>query len=493
MRKITVTGFLLLALLPAAAVHAETNTARPLQPAEFIRLSCSNHPQWKATESDYRSQLFSVSRIKAIKDLYLSSSVSATGLDSYKQYGIEQARNYTGYSFNTTLSKSTPELLGMQAQIKFDWSRMQADIMSSPSPILGYKSQTPSLTASISFPLLSNFLGKADRAKLEAMALQLQLLKQVRDEAQQSFIVKLHHLYYDWALLAEKAEIYRGFMGRAGGLLAQTVRKQRVGLAEYSDVYLTQQNWLQYQALYKATVLQEEQKYMELIGYMTGKQVDRSVLSNRLWKPASGVLGKPEQLNTAAVKPEATRLARIADLQRQAAAQNAISELSLSRPQLKLLFSGGISGSADKLADAFDNFSDKTLYGGLEFSYAFGNNDAGNKAKAARAEFKKQQQLYRDTLVKISTGLSSLDQSIRVLQDVVKTTEAMVGSSAARVASLYQQYNQGRVALMHIVDARNIYAQARMSLLDQIVQLRKTAVELESLQGILLNRYTPKS
>lgn len=458
----------------------------PLQ--QFIKSACRNHPTLSRIRADYSAQLLDTRRIKALKDLYLSSSVGLTGKDSVLQYGMEQAKNYRGIDINTVLSKKIPAALGMQAQLQFNWNRLEADVRAT-SNYQPLKNYTPSLSLSISFPLLANFLGKADRAQLATMHLRLKLLKKAQAEAYQNYLLQLHYIYLDWALLEEKTTIYRGFMNRAGALLGQTVQKQKVGLAEWADIHLTRQNYFQYEALYRTTQLQARQKYLELFNYMHGKPAAAAVLTNNRMRPAAAALSLSNSALPAPCDPAQTRLLQIAVLQHNSAVLSAKSSASLAKPQLNLLLSAGLGGSGAAASDSFDNFNEQSFFAGLEFSHSFGNNDRGNLAKSAARQLLKQQKLLQETRIKIQSALANLRHTAATLQQITGTGEKVVNASRYRINALLGQYAQGRAALQQITDARDIYANARINQLTRIIQLKKTRLELAALRGDLLNAW----
>lgn len=458
----------------------------------FLETSIRSNHQIRVLRQQYREQRFSAGRTRALRDLTLSIASSYTWKDPLENFGQPIGKKYSMFSFSTSLAKKFPNLAGIMAQLEAGYSGTSFDYIDQSSGMtFPSKQNIPSLSLSITLPLLANSLGSADRATLDSVGLTLRILQKTELEAYESFLGQLYKAYYDWALLEEKTGIYRGFQQRALALLGQTLRKQKVGLADWADVHLTRQNYQRYQALYLATKLQAEQSYLNMVAYMQGKPLDSKAMAAQVesaWQPDLDF--KPKQEPQTPVQDfKQLRTVQLAELAVEQAKKAYQAAANLALPDLNLILSGTKESSGDDFSSSFGSFNRDQFYLGLEFKLPLPNTDKGGNAASKKAAFQKTLRDYKNSLVSITYALKNLGLGIQVMTKVVEVNQASVVTSQARVAAMIRKYNQGRATLYNVTDARDAFANARINFLDQSVALKKLIIDYHGLTDALFDKH----
>jgi outer membrane protein len=445
--------------------------AKKLSLVEFINLSLKNNPRIAKIEQDYKSQKYSLKTIEALKDLVLSVSPSFTYTDPLSSNGTVIGNDYKIFSLSASLSKKFPELLGMSGQVGLDYSK------SSYTGTGGTTSISPSISLSLTIPLLSNFLGKADQMLLKNASINQQVLKFAKQESYESYIAELHKSYRNWKLLHIKKILYRGFRNRAATLLSQTSKKRRVGLADAADVHLARQNWLRYKALYEQTGIELISKEKDILTSITGKPIDG--MSTLDYAPSEIFkLQKTEFTNIDLTKIRSIVMAK---LQLASSKNDYLKAKSESKPDLNFMLSAKKGGTGTDISSALSPLDENQLYAGFEFSFPLQNSQKKYTLKSKDAGLKKSQNVYADTLNAISMSLQQLENTVKKQITIVKLYKSIENTSRYRVAATLKKYRQGRTTLQAVADAHNSYSDARINYLVLLVTVNNFYVDYLSL------------
>lgn len=483
-KSIAVVSFVLLFAVstPSAGNPPAERPTLPLN--EYVRRALANNAGLAALRAGYRQNMTQARRVKAIRDLMLAASTGFTSSDMMLNNGIPQGvNNYAGFTSQVSLSGKFPHLLGMSAGLSLSYSRSGYDHTSYGS----MDSAAPAVNLQVSLPLLRNFLGKIDRNTLKNSDLTVRALKHAENEAIENFIQSLISAYIDWGLLVAKTEIYRGITARAGGLYAQTLRKRNVGMADWSDVYLVQANYLRYQGLLASTRLQAEQQYLTVVTLMTGKRSDAMIPI----KPAHSPARVTNRIRIGdQIRIDTLRAVRMGEIQYRQAVLERFSAKNGSRPDLNLILNAGRSGTGSDAGEAFSDFTKNQFYAGLELSVSLQNTDRKLALQAAAMGMEKAARELLDTRRNAGSTLRNLRHSIGRMQDILKVTRRMETSNRLRLTAMFGKYTQGRVALSQVTDARDAYANSRISYLEQQTALEKLYYSYLALTDRLLPRYT---
>lgn len=450
----------------------------------FIRTAVANSPSLAALRYGYRENISQAKRIKAIKDIMLEAKANYSAAKMLTSDGMPTGTtNVSAFGTELSLGKKFPGLLGMRAGLSLSFNRSSFD---KGAPFIGAKSTTPVVGLQLTFPLLRNMFGELDRNKLKDSSLKIKMVKKMEKEAVEEFVQSLVNAYIDWSLLSRKTAIYRGITARAYGLYAQTLRKRRVGLADWSDVYLVNANYLRYRSLLLSAQLQEEQQYINLIAMMQGKRPGKKIpgkitIRYRAEKIVPKIQMKKIELN----KLRTIQLAALSYKQSVLSHQIARSD---QKPSLNLILSGGANGNTTEFGGTSSEtkFPQGQFYAGLEFSMFLQNRDKKNETASKKAARNKAAMDYRNALKETSYALTNLKNSITRMVQLHKLSKTMAAVNRNRGYYMLRKYTQGRVALSQVTDARDGYANAVISQLEQEASLQKLYLSYLALTDDLL-------
>jgi len=451
---------------------------------EFIKIAVQNSPALGSLRYDYEDNISQAKRAQGIKDIMLTAKANLASSELVTSSGVPAGmQNLKAFNTELSLAKKFPGLLGLTTGLSITYNRSSFD----RSPLTDVKNSTPVLNLQLAFPLLRNLLGEIDRNALKVSSLTIKLLKKAETEAIESFVQTLISAYIDWYLLSQKTAIYHGIMARAAELHGQTLRKRRIGLADWSDVHLVNANYLRYRSLYLSSKLQEEQQYINLIAMMKGKAPAKGISRK------TAIRYRPQKLNLEIqlkkVNLDTIRTVRIAELTYKQSVlyyKNAISE---QKPDLNLILSGGANARGSDARDAFSNFPRGQFYAGVEFSTFLQNRDKKNQTASRKAAKNKRAQDYRNARKEAAYTLTNLTGSIFSMIQLLKVSRQRVTVNNDRLGTMYRKYTQGRVALSQVTDARDGYANARISSLEQEASLKKLYLSYLALADELLKEF----
>ncbi len=75
------------------------------------------------------------------------------------------------------------------------------------------------------------------------------------------------------------------------------------------------------------------------------------------------------------------------------------------------------------------------------------------------------------------------------MKNILSVNKNVVAAWQSRVTAVSEQYSQGRASLKQVADARDMYANTRISFLEQSIQLKKMLLEYEAMSDSLYDRH----
>ena len=232
--------------------------------------------------------------------------------------------------------------------------------------------------------------------------------------------------------------------------------------------------------------MQEEQQYINLLTMMSGKTPSKKIAGK------IEIEHKPEKLNRKItfkkVNLKTLRTIRMAALQYRQNVLTYLSSASSQKPDLNFILNAGRVGTGNDIGKAFDSFDKNQIYAGLEFNMYLQNTDKKNETRASKAARNKAAQDYRDVKKKTSFALINLRNAIFRMRQLLKISIRMAAANNFRQGTMYRKYTQGRVPLSQVTDARDGYANARVSYLEQQASLFKLYLDYLAITDTLLKQ-----
>lgn len=473
---------LLLAALPAAAQTG----GKPLALGEFIDTALKQNPAIRKIRATYDQSRSLALKADAIKDIFFSAGTAWAWYSQVHSGGSLVLEDKSEWSVYASLSRRFPNLLGMDTSLSFNHS----SVLSTDPSGVDKNSHTPSLTLTVTIPLLKNFLGRVDNNDLKRMHLATSMADRYETEAVEALLVTLYNAYLDWAVAAEKAAIYKGSMDRAAVVLNQNLRKQQLGIADQADLALANQSYLTHRTRHLNALTDKANRYLDLLALMRGEAPGGTNLQISIehepvmdWDkqeiPADSLVPKMEDLRV-------VQLSRLLLEDARLALSSADSTL---KPEFDVVVKAGTGASRTALGSALSGLDQNTLYGGVQFSLPLQNTAEKQARAAALAALQKTEAEHKALLVSLGYSLRSIENALRAGEATLKVQKQVVYASLVRINAIWGKYQQGRVSLENVTDARDAYATQQVAYIERSAALKKLALEYASLSDLLARRH----
>jgi len=468
MRKhFIIPAFICLNVLSFAAPSGKKSVPYILDLHSYLNIAVKNNPLVRRIQSEYASKRSSSLRTTSIKDLILTSSASFASTSG--------ANNATLWGLQTSLSRTFPTLLGINAAVNLNYGTSEGSGGN-------YYSTKPSLGITLTIPLLYNSLGLIDKGTLKIMKLNLKILDKTMEEAYEVFLLSLYNAYFDWVLASEKAALFKGFMARALQQYNQTLRKRRYNIADAADVHLGSYNYQNYKTLYETEKLKAEQAYLLMLGMMAGKpdSAKNRKITTKVHTPSFKIDYKLPRYKSK-ISPDALRVVQSARLGLESAGIQLRSDTNATRPSLDLLLNANRDASSTPSTFSGGSFNQNGFFAGLQFSLNFQNSDAKHKLEASRHGYIKLQKEYKELLIRLSYGIRKYKSELERSLVIVKLKQNLARTAGYQVRASYNKYRQGRLSLNQLSDVYNSQARAKIDYLEYCIKLQKTALQFMAL------------
>jgi outer membrane protein len=415
--------------------------------------------------------------------LYLSAAASSAWIDNVYSGNTLSGRDQRTLSFSTSLAKRFPALGGVDAKLAFSHGALTRENGDGSA----YASYTPALSLSLSLPLLRNFLGRADRSRLEQARLAVKIADLSEEEAYKTLIHSLSGAYLHWALAERRVAVYRDIQGRAAALADQTLRRFRLGVADQADLALANQNHLSYKARWLTSRDAAFSRYLDVLALMGLPIPEDAVPEVRAWSPVL-------DWETLPAVPEMRRLdelrvVQLAGLFVEEARQADRYAFSEALPELNLVTRGGLAGSREALPAIPGELDMRSFHAGLEFSVPLPGTDDRQVARAAAQALRATEARYAETRLAAAATLRRIAAGLATAREGFAVRKSVIEASQTRLTAILQKYQQGRVTLSQVTDARDALANAELARLEQSLELHLLDLEYAALTDALTRRY----
>lgn len=165
------------------------------------------------------------------------------------------------------------------------------------------------------------------------------------------------------------------------------------------------------------------------------------------------------------------------------------------KPDLSLSFSYKVLGKGSAALFGYDNFSDSVLalfdpdeqqyYVGLNFSYPLGNHAAKSKHAQARTSHQRAIDGILDTRVSVTREVSNAMAEVRSREFRVRLAQANLKSALSAFETSDRLRTMDRITEFEYLKQHQVVAEARISLVNALIDRRLAHLHLLAGQGIL--------
>ncbi len=480
-KKITIGFFCLMPLL----VSSNNQKEKLIEINQFISSCIKNNVTLKKIKHQYEEQKYSIKKAVALNDLLLSIIPSYTYSNTVNSGETSGLKSHS-FDSEIALTKKYPYIMGLTAEISTGYNLVDGNNYETSTSLDNY---SPYIKAGITIPLLRNFLGKSDRITLENAKNNMKLNDYLESETIEEYIKTLYLAYLDWTLAYEKMKVNKELVALASKLYGQTIRKKKFGVADNADILLAKKSFLKYQIQYNA----DETDFLTLtskINVLMNGHKQKSNQKKISWndqikiKPIlsydQNILILKKQINPSTLRTiKLNKLnLKVSSLQVKAAKNNTL-------PELNFLMSYKKSNTTNNLSSSFNNFYENEFYTGFEFKMYFENSDKKNEYRSKKSAYKKSLQEFSEIYTDVIHLLKTFYTKINKWQKIIFLKKDSINASRTRMNLLYKKYFQGRVTLTGLIDARNDYANDRLSFIENFINLQKTVIDFAALSDSL--------
>ncbi|MEJ5362528.1 MAG: TolC family protein [Spirochaetota bacterium] len=399
---------------------------------------------------------------------YSRQKMYTTGKSLYEPDYKQSYYGYTGIE-QTLTSTGTRVSLGLE----YNSSSIKGNL-TIPPQAYSVNEYRPSITATITQPLLKNAFGIIDRygKNSAAMKLEIQKLQQLQDD--QSVLNYYKKLYFSWVLYKQALDIWQESISNARSLVDSVQRKARAGLAENDDVQRAASSLLSYEAQYKQYEITYKSICDELSLYC-----DKSIVP---------------QINDMNIMFDSIVSARFTEVPFEQTRSWLIVKKNMdvmqytikvadnsTLPQMNLILSASRKNYSDQHREALSKLPDTDYSVGVEFSYPLGNHDADAQLKDYELSLKELEYNLLITQNSYYKSLRAIIQSLNGYKELIATHNKNLQALISQRKTEQKKYEQARLDLQYLINTENSIAMEKLTLLQLKVGLVSYYIDYKDL------------
>lgn len=318
-----------------------------------------------------------------------------------------------------------------------------------------------SIGLSYTQPLLKNMGGILDRLGYELSAYGINLAEVQSLENEEDFMLDLSTRFLDWVHLSEMVRIFEERLRLAGEQLAQVEARYRSNLVDRVDVLRGED-----------AVRSAEQGLLQLETKWKARQAELAVLarSEEIYEKSPVfelyVLEElPEMEESVSALIENSRLLGTFQILENQLVHQRAGLLEEKRPELNLIFSGGLAGRDEKFVSSLEiTKPDVTV--SLEFKAFPGNQGIKAKIEKIDLQVRQLQDEKGGFAISLEASIRNLQIQIVEMEKILELNQAQIRSAQEKTEEELKLYNQGRGQLTFVIQSRDNEQNARLSYAD---------------------------
>ncbi|HXK65246.1 MAG TPA: TolC family protein [Spirochaetota bacterium] len=432
---------------------------------QYISVITQKLPQIKNNVLQVEKAYNQVEKAKSVDDTnliakgqYARQKMYTTGKSLYEPDYKQSYYGYMGIE-QTLASTGTRVSLGLE----YNASSITGNL-TIPPQAYSVDEYRPSITATITQPLLKNAFGIIDRyvKNSAAMKLEIQKLQQLQDD--QSVLNYYKKLYFNWVLYKQALDIWQESITNARSLVDSVKRKARAGLAENDDVQRAVSSLLNYQAQYKQYEIAYKSLCDELSLYF-----DTSITPDI--NDMNSMFDNVVSAEYTEVPFEKTRSWLIVKKNMDVMQYTINVADNSTLPQMNLILSASRKNYSDRQREALSKLPDTDYSVGVEFSYPLGNHDADAQLKDYELSLKELEHNLLITQNSYYKSLRTIMQYLNGYKELIATHNKNLQALISQRQTERKKYEQARLDLQYLINTENSVAMEKLTLLQLKVGL----------------------
>jgi len=472
-RKLSVITLVLILISLAHSLHADSLKGTGLTLDEFITQTIQNNPTVRAYVQEHSEAKGAEYAARGIDDVGLSALFSASREEMPGTSGLSSTLD-KNLSYGVGLTKLISQT-GTQLEAKYQdsWQRSKY-----PPAIAAFgpmnPAYSPSVTLSLTQPLLKNIMGRQDQLNLRVRRIQLKTSLVQFQENVEAFISNMSDIFFRWANAHSNAKFLRDIYYRTVEQ-AKLVREQvKSKVAEESDLYRILEQQESYRGQMEGAFAQFEGLTEEIGLMMRPENPPSNIIpdtGNSFLKKATSRRDGVDYLKSS------SRIRKILDY--SLAVQNEVyrAKKNARLPGLNLVVEYGRSGAGSEFGNAHGSaFDENSISGGLNFQVPITNRAARGEFQEQSARMKRVEFENERTMLNAISRLEALYDRHRRISKQVDAYEKQVHYGDLKLKEEMNQYQNGRLRLFELLQDVSTYTSQKIDLNAAHVNLARIEV-----------------
>jgi outer membrane protein TolC len=378
--------------------------------------------------------------------------------------GLEQDRAETlsspsSYDFErqlTNLSLNKKFISGTELSFSLSRTLQKAAQIPTGSSLLP-QLNSDNAAVEVTQELWNNFLGSADRSRIESSEYLFESLKLKRASDLQVLILEALQLFWKTYVSQEQNKQALAARERYEKLVTSVQRKASLGYARPGESFQVQaelQSRIQAVSFTSQEYLRNLAQLTTLLSVSNQTEIEfeipKKIAPLPTWNP---------------VTLDELRAVKAQQLKTKSMQADYEVAKSLSQPKFELVLKSSATGvdesSSKSSSEVFEGKNDKS-YVGFNFEYQFGSNSVSEKPQAKKAALLQEQTKLSRTTLETKDQLLLLQQKITALHQVALSTEKQKELRGKAMQELTKSYAQGRTDLSTLIDSMNKFFDAEV-------------------------------
>lgn len=424
---------------------------------EYIAAVERNLPELKSNEINVLSAENSVKSAKSGGD---TAFTAGGNLYSNKEYaGINSSGDAKGYNFFGGLSKTITST-GTTVTGTYNYAKDNYSNFSSTSS--NYSAYSPSMSVTVSQPLLYNFLGKVDRFAENNAEMKLEIAKYQLMDNNRSVLNSYRKLYFQWIVYKKIIQNLDEAIANSNLLKEQIKRKVSAGLADNDDYQGAVASVLNYQNQRReySTMLKSIENRMRL--YL---DINQRVPDEKFFNEYYQIAGRAKLDEIGFSKTTSSRIMNLT--MKNYVYSKGVYENRLL-PELNV-YAGVTKKDISESQTYGGNDTDYNV--GFKFKYYLENNSAESSLRSIEIQIKNLEYEYKAAENSYKKSLADYMERSSGIIEQLGNKENSLKALESKLVTEKRKYNQARLSLSYVISTENSITAERNNLLALKYQL----------------------
>lgn len=331
-------------------------------------------------------------------------------------------------------------------------------------------------------PLLQNRGGALDRLAYDLGGKRAVIGSLRATERQERFLKEMGQLYLEWVALREREAITRERRQLARRQVDYVRRQRAANLVDEADLLRAEQAFLVVRGQVELLAVQTDAlaQRLSLLADLPGLQHQT---------PRYDLYARHDSLPLyedllARIETQSRSLA-IMGIRIQQAERSLGAQAERTRPQVDVRLGAGLIGGDREFGSSFE-MDHPELSIALVFSHLLGARVATTRKEVFTLEIRRLRRQRQHLLNELLSSVRATRLQLRRLRGVMKTNQRGLSTARERAVQEQDLYQQGRQALLFVIDAQDEVQRARLTLTDNALRYHRQLLNLWELLDELL-------